>query len=553
MATRVVEPRLVTRPLSTVPQCLDNQFLPRELFGTVSQAGDSLKALLDSVVDQGRLGVEDSDAPEEYGDVQRVEYMRSLLFSRNVIVNRTAFWNTPMLVGAALSDDGQYLAELMSGEVIVPFLFEETDFSQKPDGIDVLPHGENAISRLASTLQSSELTCARLGGLSDIEQRENTSQPEEESLHEVSAHEVEVGEMALNFGMQFSKLSGDDSVRQSARVVLAKALLSKAHKHVKAERISRLAAKIRSVADWVSEQNGLVRRGQMYEKFVTYGNPVTSRYRTDEFTYEIKQWIDLVYNSNLPSKIGVLSYVPQGFPTPFEARIAWPLGGPPVSIPDAEGELTDIAERAHLLDTWRTWDAFQQTAQLAVPDPSELTHADIVFLRDSPEWKAMIEALEKNLYAQTQNDQTLTEIYDTYKTFQAMLASWSLESGKQTRSERAIAVAKIYRWGSWFLGFFSHMGDLVPIAPPPDIVELAPAGEGAVEVTVEIGLYAFDWAKIDFRRSQLVRGMKRIQKVNAQHLRDLQMETINSARERGYYNYPGHDAYAEPSQEDKGT
>jgi hypothetical protein len=535
MVTKLQDPSEVVLPLTIVPQCLDNQFLPKDVWSEISKTGESQRSLLEKTLQAMRHpGVAQPGVAAGYNEVQRMEYARSLLFSRNLIVNRAAFWNTPLLVAAEVSGDRDGLASLMASGVITPFLLDETEFEDVPS-IQVLPEAERAVSLLAH--DCGALNCARFGGRSDTDESKDR-------------HDKYADSMKDDFGSQFAKLSGD---RENKRTRLARTLLSKGGREVVTQQdVAALATEIKRVAEWAADRSrSIISREQMYREFVTQGDPLSSAYETRAFSFEIKQLIDVVYNSNLPRSIGALTYTPPGFPTPLEAEIEWALKGPKAEqqVSDPNAELDRIMDSSKSDATWALWDKFQAKTGIAVLDPAGLTHLDIGGIRAMPEWSSMMDVLEESLYARTTDPESLAEIYTTYSDFQKAVSAWSIKKHKGIRQQRAAAIAKVFRWGSWFIGFVYLGGgdEIIPLASPEGIAASLPLQAGPVEVTFEIGLYLFDGAKLDLRRSQLVRDMKQIARIDGERLKRMEDRVIKEAIRHDHHDYPGHDEYRDPA------
>src|SRR4051794_26761529 len=112
-------PRFIT-PASleadtTIPQCLDNQFVSGRIFSMMAQ--------------NPALDYESPDIAEERAKQASAEFWRALVYSSQVVVNRAFFVNSPILFNNYLpgNPDGvRAFSSLLSGngapQAIVPYL-----------------------------------------------------------------------------------------------------------------------------------------------------------------------------------------------------------------------------------------------------------------------------------------------------------------------------------------------------------------------------------------------------------------------------------------------
>lgn len=103
--------------LATVPQCLDNQWTPTNHLFTATRAGISRTQILGS-----------------FANSIRAEYIRSLINSEQVIINRAFFRNSPSVYqdyvdlrkeGESFDQNRDTFKRMLSGGAIIPFLRRE--------------------------------------------------------------------------------------------------------------------------------------------------------------------------------------------------------------------------------------------------------------------------------------------------------------------------------------------------------------------------------------------------------------------------------------------
>jgi hypothetical protein len=189
--TKIIEPNDLDT-LATSPQCIDNQFIPEKLFNkmTLGDKKKSLKEVIDRILIEyggdSYSGSRDADA-NLLLRTQRNEYNRSLIYARQIVINRAMFWNSAPLVVSELSEDVDPLAELIKQEVITPYLYTERNLEDPPKNFDLIL-GEKAMKRLINALGSNEIKCVRFSS----DEKEN---------------EIQTKNLSTRFHTEFTKLS----------------------------------------------------------------------------------------------------------------------------------------------------------------------------------------------------------------------------------------------------------------------------------------------------------------------------------------------------------
>jgi hypothetical protein len=495
MRTKIISPDELD-VLATVPQSVDNQCVPKVVFDRI-KGNTSLKTLLDQVLGGNR----ENDA-EELWEFQKREYNRSLVFSKQIVVNRSSFWNTPVLIQSALNpEENDGLAKLINQRAIIPYLFAETQFEQLPStGFGVI--GGEAIKRLTSTLD--EIVCVRLA------ETESDNKTKVLGMEEVFRSQI------------FSPITAGTE-RQHKAQAIARALLEKVGPTTQ-EEVEALSQEILSVAKfaWDSVGEGKdVRRNHLYlHKIVAEGtNTAEGIYRADTFTFYIKQWLDAIYNCNLPNFLGALSFVPQDFPTPLDLGMSWALTNKKPQLLQGDSlRLEDIVEQAKSHNTWKAWESFQTQAGLCIPDPHLLTHTDIYEIRQWPEWVYLMGRLDTFLdkFGETYDK----EMQEGYQEFNKKLSSWWLEKHADDRHRFADAVGKVYKIGRWTLGYILTAFGVIPVIPDRSI-PVPNLDSEFIQGVVEIGLYIVDKGRIDWKRSQNIRRVKQAMVIKSEEIRSI--------------------------------
>lgn len=241
-------------PVAVVAQCLDNQWVPRDLLGTMADNGWSLN---DPNVVQRRL--EDS----------RHEYLRSILNAPQVIINRAFFFNNPVVYRDFLQEGepSKAFTSLLSTSVIIPYLLRETSPTQEQI-FTVQPQGWEAWQRVASQTSSS---CLRLSW--DKEQNN-------EYVHSYM-------ELPFRRFLLTTAAFEEDALKRDF--------------DLGDEEAHEFMATLREVSMWAAGAED-VRRETFYERFVVMDGtkPADGFYdRSKPFAAQLKQLADLRYNTTL--------------------------------------------------------------------------------------------------------------------------------------------------------------------------------------------------------------------------------------------------------------
>jgi hypothetical protein len=268
--------RLVAKDLAkvaVVAQCLDNQWVSKPLLARMLKRGE---ALTDQAVRKQRM----ADA--------RAEYLRALLNSEQVIVNRAFFYNNPVVYRdySALGrrnktrDERSRNAakELLGTGVLVPFLVRETKPGDLPNRMTVDDQGLPAYLDLLKEVTPSAV---RLSWNDDDNHRRTDTL------------------LFKRFGRFMKSMSSLDVDGLANDLGIA------------TERARGLRRHLRTVTDWaldLEEDNHdlSLTREMFYQQFVVRAEtkPADGAYDPDKpFVSEIKQLIDLRYATNLPDAL----------------------------------------------------------------------------------------------------------------------------------------------------------------------------------------------------------------------------------------------------------
>ncbi|MGP4002287.1 hypothetical protein [Streptomyces sp. 8N706] len=243
------------KPVAVVAQCLDNQWVPRELLGSMLEHGRSLRHA--KVADARLRAV-------------RHEYLRALLNSQQVIVNRAFFLNNHA-VYQDFQNGGvsrEAFKALLGDSVIVPYLYNETSLVEERE-FTVQSEGERAWREAVGDVATG--SCLRLSWDNDENARLTR----------------------LKLGTSFH--------RHLLTMSMFEAEPLQRDFELDEEDTRRLQARLRDVSRWALDSESVTRE-RFYKAFVVADdtNPAEGKYdRTKPFAAELKQLGDLKYNTAL--------------------------------------------------------------------------------------------------------------------------------------------------------------------------------------------------------------------------------------------------------------
>ena len=220
----------------------------------------------------------------------RTEYIRSLINSEKLIINRAFIYNNPWLYRDYLPGSASRGAfqELLGQGVIVPFLFNETSPVATPPWITAQPEGFSAWVQLC---KDARVQCMRFSW--DDKQNQEQAQ----KALSFRFHQFATTVYAGNLG-KFLEDLGLDTSQVDAFAVRLDELQERSQHYFKKHRRQHVV------------------RTFLYEQFITAGNPTLRQYDGSRpFARAIKQLLDLAYNSNLADALGSHLLTPVDSPT----------------------------------------------------------------------------------------------------------------------------------------------------------------------------------------------------------------------------------------------
>ena len=402
---------------AVVPQCLDNQYVSDRVFADMMKRG----------VDY----TDEAIADQREGEFRR-EFIRSLVYCSQVVIQRAFFKNSDFLYRNYQPEDRASLeavARLLRDQAIVPFLFDESSLDENLP-FDLRKEGDRATKELFREV-GDDAVCVRLG-----------VPPE--------ANKAAAAAMASNFGTQLGRLA---HLADEQRNAMAAELFQKPDKLHAAggwdafnAALDDLALETTQLAVALKRNSeGQLTRTHVYKaNFALPEDPesvVCGRFRRPDadnpFLFELKKYVDLVYNVNLPDHLKRYTFTPVHMPTRLALQDAPADRYGHDQVVDA---LTKVDELEHVR---RAFMASTQRA-MALPLLSELTVEDVVQVRALPAWRPFKEAQADILRHPLQCVEKLPAFQQSFDDFQRALSDWYHRThGRQATEQRYISFVSV--------------------------------------------------------------------------------------------------------------
>jgi transcriptional regulator with XRE-family HTH domain len=264
--------------LPVIAQALDNQWVPHSL----------LKSMLRGKISYTR-------AAKYLERLVRTEYIRALLNGEQLVINRAFLYNNPQLFQDYLlgQSNRQVFKEFLANGVIIPFLMEENS----PDAIPAFETIKEGFSAWQQICQEVRTKCIRFSWKSDVNQQ-----------YAIERLSHQFHDFALTVETKnIPKLLIDLGLDQEAENALRNQL----------ELMSDISKMHFRDHNRFKKCNPYITRNILYKEFVTIGdNPADRLYDgTKIFAGEIKQLLDLAYNTYFADALGGYLLTPTGSPS----------------------------------------------------------------------------------------------------------------------------------------------------------------------------------------------------------------------------------------------
>ena len=498
---------------AVVPQCLDNQYVSDRVFSEMVKRDIDFR---DRIIAESRE------------NAFRTEFIRSLVYSSQVIVQRAFFKNSEFLYKNYLPENGNDLkafAKLMKEKAIVPYLFKESSLT---DGLefDVRADGDRATRALVDEIGEA-VTCVRLA----IDDPTNNKATDS---------------MATEFGAKLARLEFMNAEQRNA---MASELFVDPGRLQQEGAWQAFDDAIDQLVDYSikkgrelrkTSDKPLTRQDIYRDNFIAGqddGNVAIGRFikpgTENPFMLELKKYVDLVYNTNLPDHLKRYTFTPANMPT----RMA---------LQDMPGEgysheqLSNVVSDSDALESiQRTFIAHSQKA-MNLPILHELTVADVLEIRDLPEWYQFKESQAKVLKNPLQCLDRLENFQLCFDQFQSALSQWYNQKYKKTRTEEKYCsyISLALSLGGKLLVAGSNMGTYekaLSMFASDRLIGTIPNKVKGYAAKLMVGVYDVGKQQLDADRTYTVSLMQ----TNAEIMKKDVIELLNSMRRKAGVDMPG--------------
>jgi hypothetical protein len=511
MKTEMIEPDELEAD-AVVPQCLDNQYVSDKIFKDMLDRGVDF---LDEAVAAGR----ESDF--------KTEFVRSILYSSQIVVQRAYLNNSHFLYKNYLPTDAKSrkdlvaFAALVRGKAIVPFLFNESSLTDQLE-FDLSKDAHRATRALLEEV-GDEITCLRLSK-DDAVNRRATSFMEAKFGEMLSRLAHVNGDMR---NAMASELFAPDSRARldepGAWEAFNKSLNDLAFYAFKMPQ--ELAAR--------GENRGFSRSHVYRDHFVAQGEDavIHGRFKPPDlnnpFLLELKKYVDLAYNTNLPDHLKRYTFTPANLPSRMALQDNPGIGysGDQVYKILTDNETLESVRRIFMAHVQKAMD---------LPLLKDLSVADVHELRSLPEWHAFKDAQTAILKNPLECLDRLGPFQTRFDSFQHALSGWHNKKYERKRTEA--------KYASYVSLAVSAGGKLIVAGadlPPLEraaatvlsdfVTKNIPEKVTNLAVKLLVGVYDMGERRLDAERSYSVELMQ----TNSEFAREDIVDLLNAIKGRG--------------------
>jgi hypothetical protein len=487
---------------AVVPQCLDNQFVSDAVFEIMAaQSLDYRDATI--------AGLREKEFKREF--------IRSIIYSSQVVIQRAYLTNSDFLFKNFLPDDNKNFnafANLVRSSAIVPFLFTEKSLRENLQ-MGTNPLGERAVKALLDEL-GDDIKCLRLAA-------------EDNECARLCAA------MATDFGSGLGRLNYMDDEQRN---MVASELFLKPERLQEPGAFEAFNAAIDSLVDYATKKGREKGRSKKHlsrsdiyqDNFAAdVGDAVVNgrfkRRSENSFLFELKKYVDLVYNTNLPDRLKRYTFTPENMPSRLALQDAPGTSYRPEMMNAIllDKEAIEYAQRAFM--------AHSQKA-MSLPLLSDLTVADVEEIRRLPEWKTFTSSQTNVLHVlgnSSSFSNKLRSFEEDFDQFQRALSKWYHSKYERARVEERYCnyVSIALNVAGQVIVAGSHLDNYEKAAARmavPFIIDNIPKKVKGYAVKLMVNVYDVAERKLDADRSYSVELMQ----TNLEHNREDIIELVRS-------------------------
>jgi hypothetical protein len=498
-------------PDAVVPQCLDNQYVSDPVFADMIRRG---------------VDYEDREVAAAREQDFRNEFIRSLVYSSQIVIQRAFFKNSDFLYKNYDPSDRESLrafAELVRQRAIVPYLFTESSLS---DGLafDIRKAGDAATKALLDEV-GDDVSCVRLA----VNKEDNSDA---------------TASMTTAFGVSLIRLNNLGAAQRNAMAselfadpgLLEQEGMWQAYE----DDLDRLADYSYNKSRMLRDEAKSISRQDVYEHCFAAGDDQESRRKNvplgrfkprDQawpFALEIKKYVDLAYNTNLPDHLRRYTFTPANMPSRMALQDA-----PRTSF--NEEDVRSVISNAEALEWIRRSFTARSHSGMSLPLLSKLTVADVLAVRQLPEWE-----LFKNAQAAVLDDplhclQKLPLFQDAFDEFQRALSDWYniTYKRKETIERYCNLVSLVLSVGGLTIVAGSHLAGLpheLASAAAPALAGRLPRRVKGYAAKLMVGVYDIGAHRLDADRAYTIELMRTNEELLREDVIDLVLAVTESSQ-----------------------
>jgi hypothetical protein len=506
---------------AVVPQCLDNQYVSDEVFQDMISRGIDYTS-----------GEVAAAREREF----RTEFIRSLVYSSQVVIQRAHLKNSEFLYKNYEPQSGREnlyaFARLIREHAIIPYLYRESSLTDKVD-FQVRTEGDIALQALLREV-GDNVRCVRL------------------ALKE-GANDRATAIMATDFGEGIARLNGLSTEQRKA---MASELFSDRELLQKDYDWQKFENAVDNLADYAFSRIRELRREEkkmtrqiLYQDCFAAGssdqerakNVALGRFKTpgpdSPFLLSLKKYVDLVYNTNLPDHLKRYTFTPANMPSRMALQDDPGQGFEHEQISAMIKDGEDVLEWARRMFAARTQPAMN------LPLLSKLSVADVVAIRQLPEWEPFKDAQQQILKNPLKCLDNMEAFEESFDSFQRALSEWYNITYKRDKTER--------RYGS-LVSLALSVGGLLVVARsnlgpmPHDVADFAipafsttlPQRVKGYAVKLLVGAFDFERNRLDKDRTYTIELMQANEELAREDVIDL-LRSVNYQSENALPSAPG--------------
>jgi hypothetical protein len=381
---------------ATIPQILDNQYVSSKTYQKMVK---------------NYKNFHDKDIMKAREEEAKREFIRSLIYSSQVIINRAFLINNKFIYDFYLEGKNEIsaisFAELVNHNIIVPYLLKGKRLNQDMINFGTVGEGKKAFNYLL-TLLDANVNCVRL------------SPDEQENSNQIEG-------MSVNFREYFMGHIVALKARQHEE--MARELFGGKHSDFDEDKLKAFRNRLLRLSQYVTQhffETDDVSRDDIYKKYIIQPNKSVAdgifapSDKEEPFRFELKKLVDLKYNSNLSDMLGLYTFTPLDMPTVSTLQ---EFTGPSVYTDSSKLE-TLVGED---LKRFGSITLANAKKKIYLPILSELTLSDVLKIRELPSWLTFMQ-LQQDILRNPLNIANQFENFQkVFYEFQYELADWYYE------------------------------------------------------------------------------------------------------------------------------